>query len=44
MNGIDIKDIARFKKIYVTKNQVLRRLFSIYKWEYAQKKIKPCQI
>ena len=43
MIGIDIEDIARFEKIYVRKNQVLRRLFSIYEWEYAQKKIKPCQ-
>jgi|SRR5690554_1411114 len=41
MVGIDIEDISRFKKLFLKKPSLTKRLFSEYEWEYAIKKNNP---
>lgn len=41
MVGIDIEDISRFKRLYVKKPNLTKRLFSVYEWEYAINKNNP---
>jgi len=43
MIGIDIEDIGRFERMYLRKPQLVKRLFSAYEWQYANKKPKPYQ-
>jgi|SRR5690554_5441914 len=41
MVGIDIEDISRFKKLFLKKPNLTRRLFSVYEWDYAINKNNP---
>lgn len=43
MVGIDIEDIERLKRMYLRKPELLKRLFSAYEWQYANKKPNPSQ-
>lgn len=43
MIGIDIEDIGRLERMCLRKPQLVKRLFSTYEWQYANKKSKPHQ-
>ncbi|UAM96586.1 holo-ACP synthase [Polaribacter litorisediminis] len=43
MIGIDIEEIARFERMYARKPRLVKRLFSLYEWQYANAKSKPPQ-
>ena len=43
MIGIDIENIARFKKLYIHKNSLLQKMFNESEWNYAIAKANPSQ-